>query len=493
MSENGERGGAHGSIMRAMTLDPDSCYRALVAHDPRFDGKFFVGVSSTRIYCRPVCTVRSPRREHCRFFPSAAAAEVHGYRPCLRCRPELAPGHAGVDATARIARAAVDLIDDGTLDEGDVEGLAARIGVTSRHLRRVFDEAFGVTPIAYAQTHRLLLAKHLLTDTALPVTDVALASGFRSLRRFNALFKARYRMPPSRLRAAATPSSPAPALVFALGFRPPYDWDAMLDFLRTRAIAGVEDVGRDVYRRTVALEAHGATHRGWIEVRRSGRRAALAVSVAPSLARAVPAVLARVKHAFDLDCDPAAVAAALGPLAQERPGLRVPGGCDGFEVAVRAIVGQQITVRGARTLLGRIAEAAGDAADGPAALPRQFPSAAQLAAAPESDLARLGLPRARARTIVAVARAGAKRELAHTPGVDVEATLAKLVALPGIGAWTAHYIAMRALGWPDAFLPTDVGVLRALGEKKPASALARSEAWRPWRSYAVIHLWRKNS
>jgi AraC family transcriptional regulator of adaptative response / DNA-3-methyladenine glycosylase II len=493
MSENGERSAAPESIMRAMTLDPDSCYRALVAHDPRFDGKFFVGVSSTRIYCRPVCTVRAPRREHCRFFPSAAAAEVHGYRPCLRCRPELAPGHAGVDATARIARAAVDLIDDGTLDEGDVEGLAARIGVTSRHLRRVFDEAFGVTPIAYAQTHRLLLAKHLLTDTALPVTDVALASGFQSLRRFNALFKARYRMPPSRLRAAATPSSPAPALVFALGFRPPYDWDAMLDFLRTRAIGGVEDVGRDVYRRTVALDAHGVTHRGWIEVRRSARRAALAVSVAPSLARVVPAVLARVKHAFDLDCDPAAVAAALGPLAQERPGLRVPGGCDGFEVAVRAIVGQQITVRGARMLLGRIAEAFGDAVEGPAALTRLFPSAAQLAAAAEPALARLGLPRARARTIVAIAHAVAERELELTAGADVEATLAKLVALPGVGEWTAHYIAMRALGWPDAFLPTDVGVLRALDERKPARALARSEAWRPWRSYAVIHLWRKNS
>jgi AraC family transcriptional regulator of adaptative response / DNA-3-methyladenine glycosylase II len=478
--------------MPAMTLDPDSCYRALAAHDARFDGKFFVGVSSTGIYCRPVCTVRSPRRENCRFFPSAAAAEVHGYRPCLRCRPELAPGHAGVDASARIARSAVDLIDDGVLDDGDVEALAGRIGITSRHLRRVFDQAFGVTPVAYAQTHRLLLAKHLLTDTALPVTEIALASGFKSLRRFNSLFKTRYRMAPSRLRAVA-PASPAPALVFALGFRPPYDWDSMLDFLRTRAIAGVEDVGRDAYRRTLALEVRGTTHRGWIEVRRSPRRAALAVSVAPSLARVVPAVLARVKHAFDLDCDPAAVAAALGPLAQERPGLRVPGGFDGFEVAVRAVVGQQITVRGARTLLGKIAGTFGDAVEWPAGLTRLFPAATQLAALAESDLAALGMPRARARTIVAVARAVVDRTLELTPGADVEGTLAKLVALPGIGTWTAHYIAMRALGWPDAFVATDVGVLRALREKNPARALARSEAWRPWRSYAVVHLWRKNA
>jgi AraC family transcriptional regulator of adaptative response / DNA-3-methyladenine glycosylase II len=476
-----------------MPLDHDSCYRALLAHDPRFDGKFFVGVSSTGIYCRPVCTVRSPRRENCRFFPSAAAAEVEGFRPCLRCRPELAPGNAGVDATERIAKVAVNLIEDGALDGSDVEALASRVGVTSRHLRRVFDLQFGVSPIEYAQTHRLLLAKHLLTDTELPVTDVALASGFASLRRFNALFKERYRMPPRRLRADATARALPAALVFGLSFRPPYDWSAMLDFLRARAIDGVEGVSRDVYRRTLTVEQKGTTNTGWIEVRRAPRKFALAVSVAASLARAVPAVLARVKHAFDLDCDPDRVAAALGDLAKDRPGLRVPGTFDGFELAVRAVVGQQVTVRSARTLLGRIAEAFGSTLGDahPTGLTRLFPSAERLAACGENELAQLGITRARSRTIIALARAVATGELTLTPGADIEATMSKLCAVPGIGTWTAQYIAMRGLGWPDAFLAADLGVLKAMGETRPAQALARSETWRPWRAYAVVHLWRK--
>ncbi len=476
-----------------MPLDSDSCYRALLAHDPRFDGKFFVGVSSTRIYCRPVCTVRAPRRENCHFFQSAAAAEGEGYRPCLRCRPELAPGNAGVDATARIAKVAVDLIEDGALDDGDLESLAARVGVTSRHLRRVFDTQFGVAPIAYAQTHRLLLAKHLLTDTALPVTEVALSSGFASLRRFNALFKARYRMAPSRLRADATARASPASLVFGLAFRPPYDWAAMLDFLRARAIHGVEDVSRDAYRRTLAVERRGAVHTGWVEVRRAPHRAALAVSVSASLVRAVPAVLARVKHAFDLDCDPERIATALGDLAKDAPGLRVPGTFDGFELAVRAVVGQQVTVRGARTLLGRIVAAFGaPVADShPAGLTRLFPAAARLAACSEGEVAQLGITRARSRTLIALARTVAAGELTLAPGADVDATMARLSALPGIGPWTAQYIAMRALGWPDAFPAGDLGIRKAMGETRPAQALARSETWRPWRAYAVIHLWRK--
>ena len=236
-----------------MTLDPDACYRALTAHDPRFDGRFFVGVSSTRIYCRPVCNVRMPRRENCRFFPSAAAAEVAGYRPCLRCRPELAPGHASVDAAEQLARGAVSLIEDGVLDDGGIERLAARVGVTSRHLRRIFETQYGVSPIEYAQTQRLLLAKRLLTDTSLPVTEIALASGFASVRRFNALFRSRYRMAPGRLRIHADARALPSALSFELAFRPPYDWEGMLDFLRARAIAGVEDVTESAYARSVAI------------------------------------------------------------------------------------------------------------------------------------------------------------------------------------------------------------------------------------------------
>jgi AraC family transcriptional regulator of adaptative response / DNA-3-methyladenine glycosylase II len=475
-----------------MTLDPDACYRALRTHDPRFDGRFFVGVSSTRIYCRPVCTVRMPRREHCHFFASAAAAEVEGYRPCLRCRPELAPGNASIDAIARLAQGAVDLIENGVLDAGGIERLSDRVGVTSRHLRRIFDAEFGVSPIEYAQTQRLLLAKRLLTDTAMPVTDVALASGFSSVRRFNALFKSRYRMAPGRLRNARGGKALPAALAFELAFRPPYDWDAMLEFLGSRAIEDVEAVTRDAYVRSVAVVHRGATHVGRIEVRRAAKKPALRVSVSPSLAAAIPAVLSRVKHAFDLACEPEVVAAALGTLAAAHPGLRVPGTFDGFELGVRAVVGQQISVRAARTMLGRIARAFGEpmpAEEGGAAL-QAFPSAAKIAALATEDLAGLGMTRARATTLIALARAVASGEIHIEPESDVDATIARLVALPGIGTWTANYIAMRALRWPDAFLASDLVVLRAMGETKAAQALRRSEAWRPWRSYAVIHLWK---
>ncbi len=491
MSENGEYGRTRARIMRSMPLDSDACYRALTAHDTRFDGRFFVGVSSTRIYCRPVCTVRMPRRENCRFFPSAAAAEVAGYRPCLRCRPELAPGHASVDASERLARGAVSLIEDGVLDAGGIEHLAERVGVTSRHLRRIFESEYGVSPIEYAQTHRLLLAKRLLTDTSLPVTEIALASGFASVRRFNALFRARYRMAPGRLRVRAEGDGLPATLAFELAYRPPYDWDAMLDFLRARAVAGVEHVSADAYARSIAVVQRGTIHAGRVEVRRARRRHALAIAVSPSLARAVPAVLSRVKHAFDLACDPAVVAAALGELASARPGLRVPGTCDGFELAVRAIVGQQISVRGARTVLGRIVAAFGEPLpEANGEVSRLFPTAARLAAAEPAVLARVGMTLARARTIVAVARAIVASELVLEPESDVETTLARLTAIPGIGAWTANYIAMRALRWPDAFLEGDLVVRRALGVARPAQALAHAETWRPWRAYAVIHLWR---
>jgi AraC family transcriptional regulator of adaptative response / DNA-3-methyladenine glycosylase II len=439
-----------------------------------------------------VCTVRLPRRENCRFFASAAAAEVGGYRPCLRCRPELAPGNASVDSGARLAQGAIDLIENGVLDDGGIEHLAARVGVTSRHLRRIFETEFGVSPIEYAQTQRLLLAKRLLTDTQLPVTDIAGASGFASVRRFNALFKARYRLAPGRLRKARGEGALPAALTFELAYRPPYDWESMLSFLEGRAIEGVERVDGHGYARTLAIEHRGVRHVGHVEVRRVARRPALRVAMSPSLARAVPAVLSRVKHAFDLSCDPTVVAAALGALAEARPGLRVPGTFDGFELALRAIVGQQISVRAARTMLGRIARVFGTAlavGEGPEAS-LLFPDAARIAQSAPEDLVALGLTNARARTVVGLARAVASGEVLLEPESDVEATIAKLIALPGIGAWTANYIAMRALRWPDAFLPGDLVVLKALSETRPARALRQSEAWRPWRSYAVIHLWR---
>jgi AraC family transcriptional regulator of adaptative response / DNA-3-methyladenine glycosylase II len=476
-----------------MTLDQDSCYRALSARDARFDGRFFVGVSSTRIYCRPVCTVRTPKRENCHFFPSAAAAEVRGYRPCLRCRPELAPGLASIDATTRLAQAAANYIENGALEDHGIEHLASRIGVTSRHLRRIFESEFGVAPIEYAQTQRLLLAKRLLTDTDLPVTDVALASGFRSLRRFNALIKSRYRMAPRAMRRDAAPDTLPATLRFLLPYRPPYAWDAQLAFLGARAIDGVESVTARAYRRSLAISHRGAIHSGWIDVQKATRRPALSVTLSASLARAVPQVLAATKHAFDLTCDPDEVTACLGPLAVDEPGLRVPGTFDGFELAVRAIIGQQISVRGARTLLGRLASTLGTEGvpTGAPGVTRLFPSPQRIAAATTAEMAAIGVTTARARTLAAVAGATARGELDLRPGADVEAVCAALEAIPGIGTWTSQYIAMRALGWPDAFLASDLVVLKALGETKARNALARSEAWRPWRAYAVMHLWRQ--
>lgn len=474
-----------------MNLDPDHCYRALRTHDARFDGRFFVGVGTTGIYCRPVCTAKTPLRHNCRFFPSAAAAEANGFRPCLRCRPELAPGYATVDANRRLAQAAASLIEDGRLEEASLAELAATLDVTDRHLRRVFQQEFGVSPVDYAQTQRLLLAKRLLTDTALPVLDVAMASGFASLRRFNDLFRTRYRMTPGELRKSAPSRPDGDRLAFDLAFRPPYDWPSMLAFLERRAVAGVEAVNGRRFRRTVRLERTGRVHAGWIEVAPSPRKSALRVTASASLAGAVPTLLARVKSLFDLACRPDEIAATLGPLAQENPGLRLPGAIDGFEIAVRAILGQQVTVKAATTSAGRFAKAFGDPIATPhAELECLFPPAARIASCTPSDIAALGIIASRARAIVDMARAIDTDALRLDASAPVEDTLAALERIPGIGPWTAHYIAMRALAWPDAFPHPDVAVMKAMREPNGRLALARAEAWRPWRSYAVLHLWK---
>jgi AraC family transcriptional regulator of adaptative response / DNA-3-methyladenine glycosylase II len=474
-----------------MHLDPDQCYRALRAHDARFDGRFFVGVRTTHIYCRPVCTVKAPRRENCRFFPSAAAAESEGFRPCLRCRPELAPGYAAVDANRRLARSAASLIEDGSLGESGLPELAATLGVTDRHMRRVFQDEFGVAPIEYAQTQRLLLAKRLLTDTALPVTEVALASGFASLRRFNDLFRKRYRMTPGELRRNSKADANAETLAFDLAYRPPYDWDAMLAFLERRAIRGVEAVEGHAYRRTIRAERDGKPLAGFIEVTLSKRRPAVRVVVSASLALAIPSVLARVKHLFDLACHPEEISGALGPLAEKHPGLRLPGAVDGFEIAVRAILGQQVTVRAATTIAARFAAKFGTPYETPhASLTTLFPAAAEIASRSPNEVAACGIVSVRARAIVELAKALDAGSLRLDPSAPVEATVAALDALPGVGPWTAQYIAMRALAWPDAFPHPDVAVLKAMREAKPAAALAASDTWRPWRAYAVLHLWK---
>ncbi|NUO86166.1 MAG: helix-turn-helix domain-containing protein, partial [Cupriavidus sp.] len=341
-----------------MNLDPDTCYKAVASHDRRFDGRFFVGVSSTGVYCRPVCAVRTPKRENCSFYESAAAAEKHGFRPCLRCRPELAPGHGLADISGRLAQAAATLIDEGFMADGSVTTLAARIGVTERHLRRLFDAQFGVSVLEYAQTQRLLLAKRLLADTALPVTDVALAAGFGSVRRFNDVLKTRYGLTPLALRRRAA-EGVADRLVFELGYRPPFAWDAWLGFLATRAVDGIEAIRDGAYLRTLRVEAGVSAHLGWVRIEHVPRRLVLRVTLSASLARVIPQALGKVRRLCDLGCRPDVVDRHLGELAEAMPGVRLPGCVDGFEIAVRAVVGQVISVVQARRILAALAQRAG--------------------------------------------------------------------------------------------------------------------------------------
>jgi AraC family transcriptional regulator of adaptative response / DNA-3-methyladenine glycosylase II len=476
------------------SLDTDLCYPALRARDRRFDGIFFVGVTSTRIYCRPVCTVRTPLRANCRFFAHAAAAEAAGFRPCLRCRPELAPGQASVDAVEELARAAAARIESGGLDEGEsLESLAEDLGVSARHLRRAVQDCFGVSPVMLAQTHRLLTAKRLLTETRLPIIEIALASGFRSLRRFNSLFRARYGLAPTRWRAdAKPPAAAAEGLTLTLQYRPPLAWVTMLRYFQRRAIPGVEWITDTAYARTVSLRGH----RGWLRVSAVAGTPALQVEIAPTLVPILPAVLTRVRWMFDLDARPEVIGQhfaadpMLHALWQGEPGLRMPGAFDGFEIAVRTILGQQVSVAGATTLMKRLVQAFAAPATTPFVDLHRWPvDPADFAQMPVASLTALGLIRQRAESIVAVARALAGKKLHLTPGVRPAATIAVLLALPGIGPWTAHYLAMRVLRWPDAFPAADLGIRHALGDLGTAAAERRSQAWRPWRAYAVIHLW----
>ena len=470
-----------------MNLQPDNCYQALRSRDQRFDGVFFVAVRSTRIYCRPICPVRVPKFENCSFYPSAAVAEKEGYRPCLRCRPELAPGNASVDAVSRMASLAMNRIEDGALTEGSIEDLAAGMGISARHLRRIVESEFGVSPIQIAQTQRLLLAKRLLTDTTLPVTDIALASGFSSLRRFNALFLERYRMNPSSLRKTTGSKRALDNLVCELSYKQPFDWAAMLNFLRARACPGVEVVTDDTYTRTVSI----GKYRGWIKVENNPVRDSLTVSVSSSLAPVLLQVTARVKRLFDLHLNPTLVVEHLGSLARAHPGLRVPGAFDGFELAVRAVLGQVVSVKAATTLSGRLTKAFGEsyetAAPGLVAL---SPSAKLLAQSKVEDFVEFGVPATRALAIIQMARLVESGELQLEPGSDYERTVNLLKSIVGIGDWTAEYIAMRCLAWPDAFPYSDLGIKKALALSKAKELIAVAEKWRPWRSYATMHLWK---
>jgi AraC family transcriptional regulator of adaptative response / DNA-3-methyladenine glycosylase II len=474
-------------------LHDDAAYRALQTHDARFDGRLFVGVTSTGIYCRPVCRVRSPKRENCRFFANAALAERHGFRPCLRCRPELAPGLSLTDSSEVLADQAARWLAQAAHEGQDppLPALAARLGVTDRHLRRIFAKRHGVTPVAWLSTQRLLLAKQLLTDTALPVTQVALACGFGSQRRFNAAFAQRYRLSPTALRreGAAEPGA------LKLAWRPPFDLGGLLGFIARRAVPGQEVVDGLKVRRTLALQHQGQALAGWISARFVPERCELHLSVAPTLRPALGPLLQRTRHAFDLDADPGQIDPVLASVpGPDRPGVRLPGSWDGFEIAARVVLGQQVTVAAARTLSQRLVQRFGAPIETPFAdLDRLFPSAEVLAAADPADIGTLGIVRQRVRALQTLAAAVADGRLQLQPGADLPATLATLNALPGIGDWSAQLIALRTLAWPDAWPASDIGLLKALGQppgaRDIAAGTAAAEAWRPWRGYAVFKLW----
>ncbi|HEV8277535.1 MAG TPA: AlkA N-terminal domain-containing protein [Streptosporangiaceae bacterium] len=530
-----------------MTLDFDRCYRAVVARDPRFDGRFFTGVTSTGIYCRPICPARTPARRNMRFFAHAGAAEAAGFRACRRCRPEASPGSPDWNARGDLVARAVRLVADGYADGHGVDGLARRLAVTDRHLRRLVLAELGTTPIALARTTRLQTARRLLAETDLPVTEVAFASGFSSVRQFNASFLEAYGRPPSQLRSRTPRSRPrlpgrargGPAtadahragsqtahgevvadgtwLTLRLACREPFDGRSLLRFLAARAIPGVEEVSGGRYARTVRVPGGS----GIVELvpppstrsgengraRRQSRagEAQVRLRVRLTSLRGVGQVVSRCRRLFDLDADPAAIAAALAadealaPLVAARPGLRVPGAYDGFELAVRAVLGQQVSVPAASTLTGRLAARHGSLVEA-AARPSPavahpgsvrsgaptvlFPRPGDLAGA---DLSGLGLTTRRQVTLRALAAACADGRVNLDPGTDPEETAGRLAELPGVGPWTVAYILMRAAGDPDAFPGSDLGLRRAM--ERLGCEPERADRWRPWRAYAALHLW----
>jgi AraC family transcriptional regulator of adaptative response / DNA-3-methyladenine glycosylase II len=464
-----------------MIVSDLQAHAAVEAHDRRFDGLFFTGVTSTGIYCRCVCPARVPKRENRRFFPTAAAAEKAGFRPCLLCRPELAPGLAPIDATHRLAHDALKRIEAGALELQGLEGLAADLGVTSRHLRRATIAALGAAPIDLAQTHRLLTAKRLLADTALSMTEIAFASGFQSVRRFNAVFRERYGMAPSRVRRRGGRTRAA-TLTLNFAARGAFDAAAPLRDLALHAVDGVEAGHDGGWARSLRLGPHA----GWIVLRFAAD--GISAEISEGLFPAVRQIVAAVRGAFDLDSDIEAIAAALGRSFPEAAPVRLPGALDAFEATARTIIGQQVTLAAARTLAGRIVERFGEPIETPfPGVTRLFPSAERLAQARADQISALGMPRKRGETLRDLARAVADEKIRLARGA-VAVGRAGLAGLAGVGPWTIEYAALRALGDPDAF-PGGDAVLKAAFEGDVARA---SEAWRPWRGYAAALLWRRN-
>jgi AraC family transcriptional regulator of adaptative response / DNA-3-methyladenine glycosylase II len=464
-------------------LDRRVCDRARKSRDARFDGKFFIAVTSTRIYCRPICPARSPKDENIRYYPTAAAAQAAGFRPCLRCRPEASPGTPAWLGTSSVVSRALRLITDGALDREGVEALADRLGVTARHLRRLFVQHLGATPIDVALTRRIHFAKKLLDETRLPIAQVAFAAGFGSLRRFNGEIRRTYSRTPTELRRLAKRRvEQGERYQFRIAYRPPYDWDAVIAFLAARATPGVERVEADRYERTIAI----GEHTGSIAVARASDGAALLLDVRFPDPRALLTIVERVRRMFDIGADPAVITAHLSvdPLLRGalsmHPGIRTPGAWDPFELSVRAILGQQISVAAATTIAGRVAERWGSPVEG--TLSRLFPTPAQLMDAPLEEAGIIGTRSASLRALARAVADGGVR-------FDSVTTVAALQAIPGIGEWTAQYVAMRALSEPDAFPSGDLVLRRMAGGCSARELDRRSEAWRPWRAYAVMLLW----
>lgn len=475
--------------------------RARLSRDSRFDGQFFVGVKTTGIYCRPICPANAPKKENVSFYPSAAAACEAGYRPCLRCRPECAPGTPAWGGTSTTVRRGLRLISEGALDDGSIEQLADRLGVTSRHLRRLFTKHLGASPLAVAHTQRLHFAKRLIDQTNLPMSEISIAAGYGSTRRFNDAFRNSYGRAPRELRRRRDNKVEfAGVLTVRLPWRSPYDWDGIANFLDGRATPGVEQLANDRYFRTILIDGEA----GVIECRANNKDESLQLSVHGISTQNLFPVIQRVREMFDLDAPVADIADVLSAdrglrkLLRARPGIRVPGAWDGFELTVRAILGQQISVKAATTLAGRIAKRYGEqvpipesinAGNDEIALHRLFPTPQKLARARFNDL---GLVTSRAATIRRVAQAVCNGSLVFDSTQDLAEFRQSLVSIKGIGDWTAQYVAMRALKYPDAFPSSDLGLLHAIGASGAAGAKelrGRAEAWRPWRSYAALLLW----
>ena len=481
-----------------MELNLNTCKQAWLSKDARFDGKFFIGVKTTGVYCRPVCPVKSPKFKNVIFFKTAAQAGNSGYRPCLRCRPETSPGTPVCSGTCAIVSRALRLIAGGQLNNNRLADFADRLGITTRHLNRLFITHLGASPNAVAQNQRLHAAKRLLDETDLSMIDVALCSGYNSLRRFNAHIKQTYGITPTQLRRSKfhkTAPDRSGHYVFKLPYRPPYNWQHMLDFLSTRATPGVEQVLDNKYIRTIGTQEKP----GLIKVSCDQEKNQLICKIHTSQTESLLAIIEKIKCIFDLGADPQIILSRLKTdkklwqLVNKNPGLRVPGCWDGFEIAVRSITGQQVSVVGATTVMGRIVNQYGVPSKLNSNVSYLFPTPRALA---ELDPTSLPMPRARANAIATIARSVVSGELNLDPGQDSSEMIQKLVSLKGIGPWTAQYIAMRALAEPDALLEGDLVLekkaaqLYGLNERmKTRELLARSEVWRPWRAYASIHIW----